>query len=182
MSYFDWRTLDHVLRCGVESSQSDVLVVRQGRLVPALPPRSLRDARLFLDTGASLVVRRAERRNNRLRELAASFADEIPGAAQVQLFITPKGARGFGWHYDAEDVFILQTMGSKNYFFRENTVNPRPSPQPVYDFSAVRRELTPIMTCTLLAGDWLYVPSGWWHVATAQEDSLSISVGLLPRE
>ena len=26
-------------------------------------------------------------------------------------------------------------------------------------------------------GDWLYIPAGWWHVAFARTDSLSISAG-----
>jgi hypothetical protein len=30
----------------------------------------------------------------------------------------------------------------------------------------------------LIAGDWLYVPARWWHVAKCVEDSLSISLGV----
>ena len=39
------------------------------------------------------------------------------------------------------------------------------------------RETTPVIACTLLRGDWLYIPAGWWHVAFARTDSLSISAG-----
>ncbi len=35
-------------------------------------------------------------------------------------------------------------------------------------------------TVRLCAGDWLYLPGRWWHVAKCVEDSLSISVGVLP--
>ena len=41
------------------------------------------------------------------------------------------------------------------------------------------RETTPAIACTLIAGDWLYIPRGFWHVALASRDALSISVGLL---
>ena len=41
------------------------------------------------------------------------------------------------------------------------------------------REQTPTVGATLIPGDWLYVPRGWWHVARAYEDSLSISIGVL---
>ncbi len=177
---FDWETLGRVLSDASASAQDDVLVVRGGRLMPSAVPRSLPQARAVLESGASLVVRRAEQRDTGLAELARSFATSFAGAVQIQLFVTPKSERGFGWHYDAEDVFILQTSGSKEYFFRQNTINPRPKPQPRYDFAAIRQERTPIMACTLAAGDWLYLPGGWWHVANAQsEDSLAISLGLL---
>jgi ribosomal protein L16 Arg81 hydroxylase len=33
-------------------------------------------------------------------------------------------------------------------------------------------------TARLFAGDWLYIPSRWWHMAKCIEDSLSISLGL----
>lgn len=179
--FLDWSTLDRVLQSASssEAGGDDVLVVRHGRLVPTPVPRSLSAARPLLDAGSSLVVRNAEARDAGMRELRDRFAAALAARARIQLFVTPKGERGFGWHYDAEEVFIVQTMGTKEYFFRENTVNPRPRPQPSYDFAAVREERTPIMACTLIAGDWLYVPRGWWHVATAHEDSLAISIGVL---
>jgi ribosomal protein L16 Arg81 hydroxylase len=44
----------------------------------------------------------------------------------------------------------------------------------------VREERSPLMTARLVAGDFLYLPCGWWHMATCVDDSLSISIGLLP--
>ena len=35
-----------------------------------------------------------------------------------------------------------------------------------------------VMRCDLAPGDWLYVPSGFWHVARAEADSLSVSIGV----
>jgi ribosomal protein L16 Arg81 hydroxylase len=36
------------------------------------------------------------------------------------------------------------------------------------------------MRCTLQAGDWLYVPNGYWHRTKAgPEKSISLSVGIL---
>ena len=183
---FDWSALDRVLQPPLaepaeRAQAANVIVVKQGRLVAAEPPRSLLEARILLDRGVSVVVRRAERREPTLGALARRFAEESSGDAHIQLFITPKHERSFGWHYDAEDVFILQARGKKEYFFRENTVNPAPRPSTHYDFSAMSLERTAMLACTLFAGDWLYLPRGWWHTATAgEEDSLSISVGVLP--
>jgi 50S ribosomal protein L16 3-hydroxylase len=179
---FDWSTLDRVLARDAEGNEreSDVLVVNRGKILKSqAAPRSLAEARPVMDAGASLVVRRAQTRDTGLGELALNFSHELGGAVQIQLFITPRAGQSFGWHYDAEDVFILQTIGVKNYYFRANTVNPRPSPQRFFDFSAIQRERSPLLTCALAPGDWLYLPAGFWHVAKAEEDSLGISVGLL---
>jgi ribosomal protein L16 Arg81 hydroxylase len=36
------------------------------------------------------------------------------------------------------------------------------------------------LTCRLEAGDWLYIPSGWWHLAETQTASVHLSVGVMP--
>ena len=127
--------------------------------------------------GVGICIRHAERHDDALASLAERLESELTGRAQIQLFVTPGGTHGFGWHFDAEEVFILQTAGVKDYYFRENTVSPRvPSRQP--DFSRIRDERTVLQTARLIAGDCLYVPRFWWHMARSVEDSLSISLGL----
>ena len=37
----------------------------------------------------------------------------------------------------------------------------------------------PVVRCTLAAGDWLYLPAGYWHQSEAREESISLSVGVL---
>ena len=37
---------------------------------------------------------------------------DFAAPVDVHLYCTPAGQPGFGWHYDAEDVFVLQTAGS----------------------------------------------------------------------
>ena len=36
--------------------------------------------------------------------------------------------------------------------------------------------------CWLKAGDWLYIPKGYWHKARALKDSFHLSVGVLNTE
>ena len=36
------------------------------------------------------------------------------------------------------------------------------------------------MTCRLEAGDWLYIPSGWWHIAQTQTEPIHLSIGVMP--
>ena len=174
---FTWTTLDGVLRA---APAADVLVVRRGDQVAAPIPRSAADLRTLMADGIGLVIRRGERHHPDLAAVAASFARDLPGTVHVQLFVTPAGTHGFGWHYDLEDVFIAQTAGVKDYYFRENTVtDAEPAAGPL-DFSPYRRETSQLATARLLTGDWLYLPSRWWHMALCIEDALSISVGVMP--
>jgi ribosomal protein L16 Arg81 hydroxylase len=129
--------------------------------------------------GCSLVLRRCERHDDVLRSLATQVASEAEGDVSIQVYATPAGFHSFGWHYDCEDVFIAQTRGAKEYFLRENTVNPRPTLDAKPHDMHFERETTPIMASYLIAGDALYIPRGWWHVARCVEPSLSISVGVL---
>jgi ribosomal protein L16 Arg81 hydroxylase len=176
---FDWHTFDAVLSNGVAV---DLLTVAGGRLVDVPRPRSAAAARQLMSAGVSVVVRGAERNDEGLRELAASFERELPGEVHVQLYCTPGRTNSYGWHYDFEDVFIAQTLGVKDYYFRANTVAGDAVLGDTLDFGAVSREVSPIFSARLVAGDWLYIPAKWWHLVLCAEDALSISVGVMPPE
>jgi len=170
----DWTTLARLL-----DARADVMVVRNGALRER-PPADLAEARVLFDEGCSLVFRGCDAHDSGLRELATSFEREVGGEAAVQAFVTPASFRSFGWHYDCEDVFIAQTSGSKEYRLRRNTVNPAPTLDAMPANMHFERETSrQVLSCTLVAGDWLYIPRGWWHVGRAISDSLSISVGVL---
>ena len=168
-----WPALGRVLGVG-----ADTIVCAKGQHLPYPAPRALDEQRAYMRMGIGLAMRYTERADAGLRAVADSFA-VLPGTPQVQVFATPAGTHGFGWHYDLEDVFIAQTAGVKDYYFRANTVEAD-APLPPKDFSGYHRETSPLMTATLVAGDFLYIPSRWWHMALCKEDALSISVGLLP--
>jgi 50S ribosomal protein L16 3-hydroxylase len=158
----------------------DVLVVAQGKSLSLPAPRTLAALEALFARGVGIVVRHPERHCALLRDLTRAFSGDLPGEQRVLLFATPGRSNGFGWHYDPEDVFVVQTAGDKEYYFRENTVRPRPVREPQPDFAVYRFETTPMMSCRLLAGDWLYLPRGFWHVAHAHEHSLSLSIGVFP--
>jgi 50S ribosomal protein L16 3-hydroxylase len=176
MPIFGWDTLDQLLT----RNPPDVLVVARGKLLELPTPRRLGEALDLLTSGVGLVIRRAERLDAGVAGLAASVTQHIPGEVHVQLIVTPAGTYGFGWHYDDEDVFIVQTEGSKDYFFRDNTVERQRPPGTAPDFTRFGNEASPVGTARLLAGDWLYIPARWWHAAKCIEDSLSISLGIFP--
>lgn len=177
LSACTWESLDRLL-----AAQPDVLVVSKGKALDVLPPRSLRELSELFARGIGIVVRFPEQKCPALAALGREFARDIPGEQRILVFATPKGTHGFAWHYDAEEVFVVQTAGDKEYFFRANTVAPPPKKGFRADFSSYVHETTPLMSCRLLAGDFLYLPRGYWHVAHPHAHSLSISIGVFPDE
>jgi hypothetical protein len=159
-----WDVLDHILA----RTNVDVMVVREGRQIAGRDPHSGEAARALCDEGCTVLVRHAERHQADLASLAAAFADDFHAAVNVHIYATPPGQQGFSWHYDAEDVFILQTSGTKEYSLRKNTVHPWPLEETIPADMRYPAEIMPLMRVLLEAGDWLYIPCGWWHQATAR--------------
>jgi 50S ribosomal protein L16 3-hydroxylase len=159
------------------------MTVAGGVMVDVPCPRSLDGLRALMRRGVSVVVRAGERHDPGLAGLAAAFGEALPGGeVHIQLYATPGGTNAYGWHYDFEDVFIAQTAGAKDYYFRDNTVARDTVLGDDLDFTRFRLERSPIYSSRLLAGDWLYIPARWWHLVKGLEDSLSISIGVMPAE
>jgi 50S ribosomal protein L16 3-hydroxylase len=172
---FDWSVLDRVLR---SEPAPDVIVVRRSELLELPAPRDQEGAKQLLSQGIGLVVRQAQAHETGLSTIVRDFEAELDSRIHLQLFVTAAQTHGFGWHYDPDDVLILQTIGRKKYYFRANTQKPRFTPGLAPDFRLIERETSPLLACTLHAGDALYLPRGMWHVAQASTDSLSMSLGL----
>jgi 50S ribosomal protein L16 3-hydroxylase len=172
-----WTTLDRVLRSPLAC---DAITVAAGHLVDVPAPRSSADVRALMARGISTVVRTSERHDDGFRRLAAAFDAVLPGAVHVQVYATPTGTYSYGWHYDFEDVFIVQTLGIKDYYMRANTTAVHTRFGEALDFRLVREEKSALMKARLIAGDWLYIPRRWWHFVQCAEESLSISVGVMP--
>ena len=160
-------------------SHPDMLVVRNGDLRNDAPPATFESAMALFKEGYSLVMRRCERHHPLLRTLADAVGRELEGDVSIQTYVTPARFQSFGWHYDCEDVFVVQTTGVKEFFLRRNTVNPSPTLDAMPRDMHYERETTPALAVTLARGDLLYIPRGWWHVAKSTEDALSLSIGVL---
>ena len=171
-----WQTVDAVL---ASQLPIDVLTVTRGETVQVPQPRSRADAARLMAAGVSVVVRAAEKHDAGLAGLVERFERVLPGEVHIQLYATPGGSNSYGWHYDFEDVFIAQTAGVKDYYFRANTVAVDAVLGDTLDFTSVRNERSPLMSARLVAGDWLYLPARWWHLVKCVEESLSISVGVM---
>ena len=148
--------------------EGDVSAARGGQWYTGPPITQRATARALVDDGHTVFIRHAERRHRGLAELAAAFERTFHGPVNVHVFVTPPGAPGFSWHYDAEDVFIIHTQGEKEYSLRKNTVNPWPLEETLPADMQYERELMPLMRVLLRPGDLLYIPCGWWHKAEAK--------------
>lgn len=137
-------------------------------------------AREMAAEGWTTVVRDAQKHDAGLAEIAAGFARDLGAPVNAHLYATPAGRTGFGWHYDVEDVFILQVRGAKEYPLRKNTVLPWPVLEAMGKDLRYEREISPVWNTRLEEGDGLYIPPGWWHRAKAVEaDTLTLAVGLM---
>jgi 50S ribosomal protein L16 3-hydroxylase len=176
LPWFDWHVLDQLLAA---KPAPDVLVASRGQLVDAPAPRNETEARQLMRRALGVVIRKAERHHAGLAEMARHFALDLPGQVHIQIYATPAGSHAFGWHFDAEDVFIAQVSGVKDYYMRANTVTPAGAANHP-DFSVYEEETSPLMSARLIPGDWLYIPARWWHLVRSVEDALSISIGVVP--
>lgn len=127
----------------------------------------------------TLLIRHAERAHPVMRTIAQDFQSLFHCPIDLQIYCTPAQQEGFEWHYDLDEVFVIQTFGQKEFRLRKNTTSPRP-----LDRKASQRDYflqeppCPETRCWLKAGDWLYIPAGYWHKAQAITDSIHLSVGV----
>lgn len=158
---------------------ADVIVGREGRRWDGTGSPTPAEARELVGQGFTIGIRHAQRQDADLAQLADEFQKDFHAPIDVHLYCTPAGQPGFGWHYDAEEVFILQTQGEKEWRLRKNTVNPWPLVETIPANQQYEREIMPMLSCKLAAGDWLYIPGGYWHRTEAGAESISLSVGVL---
>lgn len=171
-----WSMLDDALA----SPAGDVLVVAGGRHIERPAPRSLAQLEPLFAEGIGIALRAADRASVAVDALATALGEDVRGERRVIVFATPAGTHGFGWHFDPEEVFIVQTGGTKTYYFCANSVSPRPLCPSAERFAEFSREQSQLFACELHAGDLLYLPSGYWHMARAQSHALSVSIGIVP--
>src|SRR5439155_23810741 len=114
-----WESLTTIL----SQRTADVLVCRRNEQYRGEMPRTEKAAMRLVDEGYTLLVRHAERHDERLANLAAAFARDFAAPVNIHMYCTPGGYYGFGWHYDAEEVFVVQTTGRKEYSLGKNTGN-----------------------------------------------------------
>lgn len=133
----------------------------------------------FEEKGYSVVVRHAEQAHPKLKEIAAKFHDHFQDPVDIQLYATPAKEEGFDWHYDLEEVFVIQSIGEKEFFLRVPKASPRLDRVELPRVIDFQKDFGPEIRCHLKAGDFLYIPAGVYHKARAITPSFHMSVGVM---
>src|SRR5678815_2778342 len=128
------------------------------------PPR-LKSAGLVsaLSEGATLVIDNVDALVPSVRQIAETVEHVLRTATTVNLYAGWRAQKGFDLHWDGQDTLILQVSGRKQWRVyrptREHPLehDPETAPAPTG---------APIWEGVLEDGDALYLPRGWWHVAT----------------
>ncbi|GLZ40129.1 cupin domain-containing protein [Actinokineospora sp. NBRC 105648] len=166
---------------------ADLRVVADGRETPVAELAAPGDAtalELLYDCyrkGSTVVMKFLDERWPPLRELCAALAADLDARTQVNVYLTPPGARGLTPHFDTHDVFVVQVSGSKHWRIYDS-----PYPLPMYGQSYARHRTgpdpgEPVDRFVMRPGDVLYMPRGCVHDATSgDEASLHLTIGVLP--
>jgi 50S ribosomal protein L16 3-hydroxylase len=171
------------LLCNILENHSDCWIAKKGELLADMNIRGGRvtfaDAIKSYKKGATILVRHSEMANSQLWNIGEDFQRFFKAPVDIQLYFTPAEAQGFDWHYDLEDVFIVQSVGMKEFRLRKNTVSEIPLDVSKMQNDFLNERGGSEIRCLLNAGDFLYIPAGWWHCAHAVTDSAHLSVGVL---
>jgi ribosomal protein L16 Arg81 hydroxylase len=127
-------------------------LIRQTDLV-----RNLRD-------GATLIIDSVDEIIPSLRDLVRSVERTLCERVQVNLYASWGETKGFDVHWDNHDVFILQVDGRKSW--KVYGVS-RKYPVGRDRLEKITPPTNPEWEGSLEKGDFLYMPRGCWHLATA---------------
>jgi hypothetical protein len=129
-----------------------------------------------LREGATLVLDNVDELHRPIRLMAEALERIFRVKVQVNSYAGFRTSHGFDLHWDDHDVFILQVAGRKRWKMYGMT---RPFPLGS-DVESADRPPTEVLWEGLLEdGDLLYIPRGWWHVATPlDEPTLHLTVGV----
>ncbi len=187
---FNWRDVNDLLKFGALEGAA-IRVVKGGRdllqktytrmetrggTVTRAPAPRIRPGRLqtLLREGATLVLNTVSERSLRLNELCREMERTLHTFLQMNLYAGWRTDNGFAKHWDDHDVFIVQTQGRKRW-----EVYPDTRPKPIkIDDTLQRVPKDPIWKGILTAGDCLYIPRGFWHIAyPMNEPSMHLTTG-----
>ncbi len=146
--------------------------VRRGATIAGQPLSGLVDPRKALSLfagGATLVFQGLHRSWQPLGDLVAELELELGHPCQANAYLTPPGSQGFAVHADSHDVFVFQTHGTKLWEVHHSRGE---RPCDLHEDCRVDDVL-------LRPGLSMYLPTGTFHAARAQDDaSLHVTIGI----
>jgi ribosomal protein L16 Arg81 hydroxylase len=132
-----------------------------------------------LDDGKSLVLNNLDEYVFKLHQFIEAFSHELFLYAWTNIYITPPSFQAFNPHFDTHDVFILQIEGEKRWKLYDIPIE-LPDKKDSYlnkQLKDYHKEI-PAKELLLKEGDFLYIPRGMVHEASATDNNMSIHITL----
>jgi ribosomal protein L16 Arg81 hydroxylase len=183
-----WSALNAALNA-MRASGSRLRLVQDGKALPrdaylvspdgndGSPIKAAALERL-LAGGATLVLDAVDELFPPVQAIADALEEIIRTRVQVNLYAGWRSQHGFDLHFDNHDTMILQVHGRKHWkLYQPTRLHPLTKGK---DLSAAPAPTSsPVWNGVLEDGGLLYMPRGWWHVASPlDEPSLHLTFGL----
>ena len=121
------------------------------------------------------IVLRAETVSRPVARLCRSLEAEVRRPVLAEMFCTPKGSQGSNLHHDPFDVFVLQLSGIKHW----KVYAPTGKESTKIGVQTTVEQVGPLLLDDqLAAGDLLYIPCSFPHVALTSGDAPSVHLSL----
>lgn len=182
---FDWDALNNLLQTQ-RLLPPRLRLVHKGRHI-APYDFQLREPAFLIDSerlheelrrGATLVIDDVDEVHLPLKEIAISLVREFQAPVNISAYAGWKRDHGFDPHYDVQENFILQITGRKHWRIWEPTCS---NPLKSKIITNEEPQSGVIWDGILEPGSFLYIPPGWWHVATPMnEPCLHLTVSITP--
>lgn len=145
--------------------------------------------------GKSLRVDGIQRFSQRLAVFSRMLEAQFSCPVGINMYLSPASGRALPRHFDTHDVFVLQLYGKKRWRIYDCPVSvpleyfpplrcehnrQRRARRDRKKITAAEINCELVSEFTLDAGDLLYLPRGFWHVAEAEADSFSchLTIGI----
>lgn len=146
------------------------------RPTQSIPRLRASDVSRELRDGATLVLDAVDELHAPVTALAESLESLFRVRIQVNAYAGWRTSHGFDLHWDDHDVFILQIAGRKQWKVYGMT---RKYPLSRDVAPTTTKPESPLWKGMMHDGDLLYIPRGWWHVATPlDEPTLHLTIGV----
>jgi hypothetical protein len=184
-----WKVLNDILT--YQQLESPRLrLVRHGKPVPpdsyvryrgnkgtqTNPKLALPEFITHLREGATLILDRIDEMYHPIGSLCRGLERVFQVHVRANMYAGWRISHGFNLHWDEHDVLVLQVSGRKAWriygqtqkFPLDRSVDAKTPPKGV-----------PFWEGTIQDGDALYLPRGWWHIATpCDEPSLHLTFAI----
>jgi hypothetical protein len=154
------------VRCltnSIELHPRDYITETTSRRGQAIPMVDMHRLGHLLESGCTLVVDAINRWDATMEVACRSWQWWSRERVQVNTYLTTQDTAGFTLHWDDHDVVILQLAGEKSWNVRTPS-----RPVPMYRDAAPNSEPSNehVWSGTLMPGDVMHIPRGYWHQAT----------------